>query len=111
MTNPQKIKGSAWERAVADWLSENGFPMADRRYGAGHTQDKGDIIGVPNFALECKDHATINLAQFLDEAIIEAVHAKARFGAAIIKRRRKPVDQAYVVMSLSQWAELIGLVP
>jgi hypothetical protein len=81
--------------------------MADRRYGAGVREDKGDLVGVPRFALECKNQASINLAQFLEEALIEAKHAKAQFGAAIIKRRRKATKDAYVVMSLEQFAELI----
>ena len=107
MTSANKAKGSQWERDVAAYLRENGFPMADRRYGAGVREDKGDLVGVPRFALECKNQASINLAQFLEEALIEAKHAKAQFGAAIIKRRRKATKDAYVVMSLEQFAELI----
>ena len=107
MTSANKAKGSQWERDVAAYLRENGFPQADRRYGAGVREDKGDLVGVPGFALECKNQASINLAQFLEEALIEAKYAKARFGAAIIKRRRKGTKDAYVVMSLEQFAELI----
>jgi len=107
VTSANKAKGSQWERDVAAYLRENGFPMADRRYGAGVREDKGDLVGVPRFALECKNQASINLAQFLEEALIEAKHAKAQFGAAIIKRRRKATKDAYVVMSLEQFAELI----
>lgn len=107
MTSPQKAKGSQWERDVAAYLRDNGFPQADRRYGAGVQQDKGDIVGVPNFALECKNQQSINLAEFLEEALIEAKHARAKFGAAVIKRRRKATKDAYVVMSLEQFTELI----
>lgn len=107
MTSPQKAKGSQWERDVAAYLRDNGFPEADRRYGAGVQQDKGDIVGVPGFALECKNQANINISQFLDEALIEAQHARAKFGAAIIKRRRRNTKDAYVVMSLEQFVELI----
>jgi len=107
MTSANKARGSQWERDVAAYLRDNGFPMADRRYGAGVREDKGDLVGVPRFALECKNQASINLAQFLEEALIEAKHAKAQFGAAIIKRRRKATKDAYVVMSLEQFAELI----
>jgi Holliday junction resolvase len=107
MTTPQKAKGSQWERDVAGYLRENGFPMADRRYGAGVQQDKGDLVGVPNFALECKNQAKIDLAGFIEEAIIEARNANARFGAVIIKRRRKATKDAYVVMTLEQFAVLI----
>ena len=107
MTNANKNKGSQWERDVAAYLREHGFPMADRRYGAGVQYDKGDLVGVPDFALECKNQRTIDLAGFLDEAIVEAKHARARFGAAIIKRRQRSAKDAYVVMSLEQFVELI----
>jgi Holliday junction resolvase len=33
MTSPQKAKGSAYEREVAAYLRDNGFPQADQRYG------------------------------------------------------------------------------
>jgi hypothetical protein len=108
MTTPQKAKGSQWERDVADYFREHGFPMADRRYGAGVAQDKGDLVGIPNFAVECKNQANIDLAGFVDEALIEAKHAGARFGCAIVKRRRKNTKDAYVVMTLEQFSELIG---
>lgn len=107
MVNKNKIKGSAFERDVADYLAANGFPEADRRYGAGHNLDKGDIIGVPGFALECKNQTQIKLAEFLAEALIEAVHAKKKYGAAVIKRRGKGVAESYVVMSLAQFTELL----
>jgi len=107
VTSANKAKGAQWERDVAAYLRENGFPMADRRYGAGVREDKGDLVGVPRFALECKNQASINLSEFLEEALIEAKYAKAQFGAAVIKRRRKATKDAYVVMSLEQFAELI----
>jgi Holliday junction resolvase len=107
MVNRNKIKGSAFERDVADYLVANGFPEADRRYGAGAQFDKGDIIGVPKFALECKNQAKIMLSEFLAEALIEAKHANKKYGAAVIKRRGKGVADSYVVMSLSQFVELL----
>jgi len=107
MVNPNKIKGSAFERDVADYFIDNGFPQADRRYGAGVQQDKGDIVGIPGFAVECKNQSKINLAQFIDEAIVEAGHAKARFGVAVVKRRGKGVSQAYAVMTLEQFTQLL----
>jgi hypothetical protein len=107
MTSANKAKGSQYERDVAKYLRANGFPEADRRYGAGVREDKGDIVGVPGFAIECKNQRTITLSQFLDEAIIEAKHARARFGVAVIKRRNRPTAESYVVMSLDQFAQLI----
>jgi Holliday junction resolvase len=101
-----KQKGSQWERDVVAFLNENGYPEAERRYGAGLREDKGDIRGFP-VTLECKNHASINLAEFLEEALLEAQHAGTEFGAAVIKRRRKGTKDAYVVMSLEQFVALV----
>jgi Holliday junction resolvase len=107
MTSPQKAKGSAYEREVAVYLRDNGFPQADRRYGAGVQYDKGDLVGVPDVTIECKNHAKIDLAQFIDEAIVEAGHARTKYGVAVIKRRRHNVAQSYVVMTLEQFTLLL----
>lgn len=107
MASKEKAKGSQFERDVVKYLQDNGFPSAERRYGAGLREDRGDIVGVPGFALECKNTKSINLAQFIDEAILEAKHAKARFGAAIVKRRMRNTSEAYVIMTLEQFAELV----
>lgn len=104
--NRNKNRGSQWERDVVKYLQENGFPLAERRYGAGLREDKGDIRGVP-VTLECKNHAQISLSTFLDEAILEAKHAGTKLGAAVIKRRNKGTKDAYVVMSLEQYVELM----
>jgi len=104
MTTPEKAKGSQWERDVAAYFQTRGYNV-ERRYGAGLREDKGDLIGLPEFALECKNTKKIDLAQFIDEAVLEAKHAKVRFGAAIIKRRQKNVKEAYVVMTLEQFID------
>jgi len=106
MTSANKARGSQFERDVVKYLQEHGFPLAERRYGAGLREDKGDIRGVP-VTLECKNHAQISLSQFLDEALIEAKHAGTKLGAAVIKRRGKGTKDAYVVMSLEQYTELL----
>lgn len=108
MTTPEKAKGSQWERAVVAYLQEHGFPRARRRYGAGNTKDEGDIAGFPRVVFECKNHKTINLAQFMDEVVVEKGNAGALFGVSIVKRRNKPVGMAYVVMSLEDFVQWLG---
>jgi Holliday junction resolvase len=107
MTSREKRIGSEFERKVADYLQENGFPEADRRYGAGVQQDKGDIVGVPGFTLECKNQKKIDLASFIDEALVEQGHAKTKYGVAVVKRRMRSIKDSYVVMTLEQWVSLI----
>ena len=103
MTNPAKAKGSQFERDVVAALKPL-FPKAERRFGAGQQQDKGDIIGVPNVAIECKNLGKITLASVMDETLKERDHAGELFGAAVIKRRGRGACEAYVVMSLEQWS-------
>ena len=106
MTTPEKAKGSQFERDVAKFLAENGFPYAERRYGAGNTQDKGDINGLPGLVIECKNHKSLNLPQWLREAETERGHAKADYGIVVAKRRGKGASDAYVVMDLASFARL-----
>ena len=107
VASPQKRKGSQWERDVATYLKDNGFPFAERAYGAGRPQDVGDIDGLPGIVLEAKNCAKIELAAWMDEAATERANAWARYGVVIAKRRRKPVSDAYAIMPLSQLAQLL----
>jgi len=108
MTTPQKAKGSQWERDVAKYFNERGYPQVERRYGAGATEDKGDINGLAEYAIECKNLAKITLSTIVEEALVEARNAKKPFGVSIIKRRQKSAKDAYVVMTLEQWVTMLG---
>ena len=106
MTNPNKDKGSEWERNIASYFNERGYPEVERRYGAGATLDKGDINGVKDVVVEAKNWKKIVLSTIMDETLVEQKNAKKRFGIAIIKRRNRNVSQAYVLMTLEQWIDL-----
>ena len=105
VANPSKRKGTAFERQVADWLKDNGFPDADRSVLRGN-KDRGDIIGLACWCLELKATRQIDLAGALDEAAREAKNLGTEFYAAVIKRRRKSVAAAYVVMPLKTFVRL-----
>ena len=75
---------------------------------AGNTMDKGDLNGLPGFALECKNLGKITLASIIDETLVEQKNAHADFGVAIIKRRGKSASESYVVMTLEQWITLLS---
>jgi hypothetical protein len=68
-----KAKGTAAETAVVRFLQANGYPHAERRALAGN-QDRGDIAGIPGLVLEVKAAARMELAAWVDEASIEAIH-------------------------------------
>ena len=107
--NRSKQKGTAFESEVVTYLQEHGHPTAERRALTG-SQDRGDISGVPNWTLECKNRKALDFAGAVDEAAIEAINAKTPFFAAIVKRPRKNIRDAYAVMPYFQLVALISLV-
>ena len=111
MTNPQKAKGSAYERDVVAYLQANGFPNAQRLYGAGRQDDRGDItIGGPSaglFVLEAKNHKTHDFSGWLQEAEVERQNAGAEFGFVVAKRRGKGASESYALMTLQQLCKIM----
>lgn len=80
----------------------------ERRALAG-TNDKGDTINGPEgFILECKNEKAITLAQYMKEVEAEKANANEPYGAAVVKARGKNVSQAYVVMTLADYAALMN---
>lgn len=105
MTNKPKVKGTRWESAIRDWLNMLGFNVwREAQHGA---KDQGDLMGVPDWTLEAKDYAKITLAQFMDELEAEIANHGTKFGAVIVKRRRKGVADAYAVMPLARLVAVI----
>lgn len=108
MTSPQARKGSGFERDAVGYIRENGFPDAERCYGAGRPDDVGDIDGVPGVVIECKNRADMShLALWVDEAQREADTDGADFGVVIAKRRMKGIDEAYMVMKVRDGVRLL----
>jgi Holliday junction resolvase len=111
--NRPRRAGTAWETAVARFLRDRGFP-ADRSPLRG-ARDEGDVTGIPGWVIECKAQRTWDLAGWCDEAAREAANAAARAGAyvhrwaVVVKRFRRSVGDAYVVVDLDTFAELLRL--
>lgn len=104
-----KAKGSQFERSVAAYLREHGHAHAERSYGAGRPDDRGDLDGLPRFCVEVKAHRALDLAAFVDEATAEAAHCPTgTMPVVIAKRRGRPTAESYVVMRLSDWAQLVA---
>jgi hypothetical protein len=91
---------------VVRYLQDHGYPYAERRALHG-TDDRGDIAGVPGVMFECKSVKSITLAEFANEVAVQTKNAGARVGVTVIKRRQRPVGDAYVVMSLAAFVDLI----
>jgi hypothetical protein len=101
-----KRAGARFEQQVVDYLATHGFPYAERRVMGG-TRDRGDIAGVIGWTLEAKATRELDLAGAMDEVATEARHAGTRWYAAILKRRRKPIALAYVVLPLHLFTDLL----
>lgn len=90
MSNPQKNKGSAYERQIVSYLRENGFTVDRTR--AGWSDDRGDVHGLsaPDgtpFVIECKNHQRLNLAGWISELLTEIANASGVAGVLVHKKR------------------------
>ena len=105
-----KAKGTRFETEIVGYLQESGFPGAERRALAG-TADRGDIMGVPDWALEAKCRDKLDLGSWAGEAETEARNCGAKYWVVIHKYRLKPVRQAWATMPLWAGLSLLGLTP
>lgn len=106
MSNPQKAKGTRWETAVTRFLKDAGiFAYKPRQEGA---RDVGDIHAPP-FVLQAKDYRDVvtGIREGVEGVREQRLHAGMPFGAAVVKRARKPVEDAYVVIRLGDLPDLI----
>lgn len=107
-SSANKRKGTRFESDVVGFLNERLPYQVERRAQHG-ALDRGDVIGVPDWAIEIKNVAdwSSRLGAFIAEAEVEAENAGVPFGAVVIKRRNDSVGRSYVVMSLEQFTEVL----
>lgn len=102
-----KQKGTAAETAVVNWLKEQGRKHVERRSLSG-TNDRGDIAGIPSVVIEVKNHARMELAQWISELETEMKNDKAETGVVIHKKRgTTDVGEWYATIPVSIWYTLI----
>ena len=106
MTNPQKQKGSAYERSIVQYLRDNGFTVDRTR--AGWSDDRGDIHGIDGFTWECKNHKALNLAGWINELHDECRNAGTSLGA-VVHKKRGSTDGAeqYATLPLGMLVQLL----
>lgn len=66
MSRASRDKGARWQRVVRDYLDDRGVPCTARSCG-----ESGDDLvphNVPWLSIELKDHGTMNLAAWVDQA-------------------------------------------
>ena len=103
-----KQKGTLAETAVADYLKQT-FPAVERRTLSG-ANDKGDIAGVPNCAVEVKNQRTYKIHEWMKETETERINAEADLGILVIKPNGvgvSKVNQWWAVVSLETITKLI----
>ena len=117
--NRSKARGTAFETDVVNYLNAYGIPV--RRMPPAGSKDVGDVqTSDGQWVFEIKNTKSIDLAGACDELDAEMLNADNAAlksakrgdnpvvrGAAIIKRVRKNVSEAYVVMPLREFADLI----
>lgn len=100
-------RGPAWEAQVSAFLSSYGWPVRPVVQDGRH--DRGDLEGLPDFVVQCKDHATYTLAAWADDAERQRKAAAERFSVVVVNRRGRPVSEAYAVLPLVDLASLLYL--
>ncbi|MBU6330288.1 MAG: hypothetical protein KGR18_10105 [Acidobacteria bacterium] len=109
MTNPQKAKGAAFERLIADYLLSRSIPC--ERIPAGATLDRGDlwipIIEYPT--IDCKNHRSPQLSAWVDRAG-EQAHNAGRHAGVVVHKRHGVADPArqFVTTDLDMFLALMG---
>ena len=117
MITKNKRTGSEWETRVLKYL--RGRKISAERGANTGAKDEGDLWfrhgrwDIP-FVIECKAEKAMNLSGYVTEAKVEAKNwvenrdnEDLPYPIVVIKRRNHPVNKAYVVMELDDFAELI----
>lgn len=102
--NPQKAKGSAFERLIRDYLAE---VIPCERIPPGATLDRGDLW-TPQAAIQCKNHRSLSLGAWLDQTQQQQRNADKPYGFLVVKRKgtADPAEQ-FVICSASQLRSLL----
>jgi len=102
-----KAKGTLAETAVTSYLNDQGILCV--RNPAQGAKDKGDInlLSIP-VAIEVKNHQSMHLPAWIDEAIAEKSNASAEVGVVVHKRLRKGDPAAwFATMTVADLVTLI----
>lgn len=104
MSHPSKVKGDRAEREVVALLRALGFPHAERAYGAGRDDDRGDIDGIPGVVVSVKAEREWRPHEWLAEADEQAWRDEADTVAVFTRR---PGGRYVVLLTPERWAQLM----
>lgn len=116
VSSASRQRGAAFELDLLKWFRSKAQLPAERLRLAGKF-DEGDLavqdVGL-TYVVEAKNEAKINLTGYVREALVEADnYARARgisrekvMPLVIVKKRNAPIDDAFVVVPLSEFFNL-----
>lgn len=107
MSNARKAKGTRFETDVVNYLNAGDSFPAFKPANRSAT-DEGDIHFGP-FAIQAKawDRILDGVAAGLRGAARQKIVAGLPFGAMVAKRPRKRISEAYVVLTLEEYRDLM----
>lgn len=109
----ERQRGTWFETAVSAYLAEM-LGRVVMRLGMGGANDRGDIhVDGLDVTIECKNHARMALAEWVDEAERESGNAGTRLGVVVHKRKGRGnarIADSYVTMRLGDFAALISMI-
>jgi hypothetical protein len=109
MPSPNQAEGARWEETVARFLREQGFTGAER-IRVKHP-DRGDIGGLTDWVIECKNtnpkDGRFTLSEAMDQAASARVTAGAPYAMVVKNRARANVARAFCVVELGLMVPLM----
>lgn len=103
-----KAKGREFENAIVKWLGDRIKQEPERRRLAG-INDKGDIAGIPKLVIEAKNVRKYQIPDWVRQATVEAVNARADFGVVWMRLMGKPrADQGVILMRPEDFLHLLA---
>lgn len=107
MANPNKTRGADFEREVRRFLQDHDIDAY--KPAEQGLRDSGDIHGVTPFVVQAKDwqNATGAINAGLEGVAMQKGEAGEDYGAAIVRRRGRTVREAYVVLSMEDFVDIV----
>lgn len=96
----QRAKGTRYETELCDEFTSQGHP-ASRTGSANYGGGDLDVPSLPDMVFEAKNHKSIDLASFVDQAVTAGKRLN-KLPVLFIKRRNRHARESYVV--LPAWA-------
>lgn len=99
-----KSKGTKWETAVKEWLNRRGWRGVARHPQHG-ARDVGDLSGIPQLVIQCKNERTYTWGPYLRELQEQIRNADASAGVLVVHRMNQAsVEEALFVMDAESFA-------